>query len=211
MLLLVYSDVHGNLPAFETMLKDAGKVDGNICLGDLVNYGPWSNECVDLATSLPNSVIIKGNHEEAFLNNHYPGTNELVKKFFSICSRTFNRTDEIKNFVPGYKAGNFNFSHTIEDRTVYEDSVISLDENKIIGHSHHQFSIESNGYTLFNTGSVGQNRRFINVASYLLYDVADNKIHLRSTKYNLDIVINEMKLRNYPKECIDYYVNKDKA
>ena len=83
MKVLVYSDVHGNLPAFETMLKHAGECDQYICLGDLVNYGPWSNECVDLALSLPSSIILMGNHEEAYLQGRYPGTNPLVQQFFS--------------------------------------------------------------------------------------------------------------------------------
>lgn len=65
---LVYSDVHGNLPAFKAVLNDAKKCDGYICLGDLVDYGPCSNECVDLALSLPNSIIIMGNHEEDYIN-----------------------------------------------------------------------------------------------------------------------------------------------
>ena len=81
MKILIYSDVHGNLPAFEKMLKEEGSCDGYICLGDLVNYAPWSNECVDLAISLPNSILIMGNHEKAFINEFYPGTNPLVQDF----------------------------------------------------------------------------------------------------------------------------------
>ena len=79
MKILIYSDVHGNLPAFEKMIKAEKDCEQFICLGDLVNYAPWSNACVDLALSLPNAVLIMGNHEEAFLNHKYNGSNELVK------------------------------------------------------------------------------------------------------------------------------------
>ena len=65
----IYSDVHGNLPAFEVFVELTNKeVDVYLNLGDLVNYGPWSNECVDLALSLPTIGNILGNHEELFLN-----------------------------------------------------------------------------------------------------------------------------------------------
>jgi hypothetical protein len=47
MRILIYSDVHNNLPAFEQMLKEVVHCEAYISLGDLVNYGPWSNECVD--------------------------------------------------------------------------------------------------------------------------------------------------------------------
>jgi predicted phosphodiesterase len=82
MKLLVYSDAHGNFPAFELMLKEEGVCDQYICLGDLVNYGPWSNECVELANSLPNSTLLMGNHEEAFITGKYPGSNPMVQAFF---------------------------------------------------------------------------------------------------------------------------------
>jgi len=45
---LVISDVHGNLPALERVLDNNNDVDLVISLGDVVNYGPWSNECVQL-------------------------------------------------------------------------------------------------------------------------------------------------------------------
>ena len=54
------------------------------------------------------------------------------------------------------------FRHTIENRYIYHDSIINLENNYFIGHSHQQFKIESNGYVLYNPGSVGQNRLFIN-------------------------------------------------
>ena len=98
MRILVFSDVHGNLPAFEFMLKNVGQCDSYICLGDLVNYGPWSNECVDLALSLHSCKFIMGNHEEAFIEGFYPGNNDLVKLFFDTCYPDFIRINEIKKF-----------------------------------------------------------------------------------------------------------------
>ncbi len=46
----VFSDVHGNLPALEAVLEDVERrgVPAAICLGDLVGYGPFSNEVARL-------------------------------------------------------------------------------------------------------------------------------------------------------------------
>ena len=62
-----FSDIHGNLPALEIAVKKSGKVDGYYILGDVVNYGPWSNECVELIENLENSFKVMGNHEEYYL------------------------------------------------------------------------------------------------------------------------------------------------
>ena len=66
MRILVISDIHGNLPALEFVLNKERSADKIISLGDVVNYGPWSNECVDLMDTLTNKILIVGNHEEAF-------------------------------------------------------------------------------------------------------------------------------------------------
>ena len=64
-----FSDIHGNLPALEIAVKKSGKVDGYYILGDVVNYGPWSNECVQMLETLPNCIKILGNHEDYFIND----------------------------------------------------------------------------------------------------------------------------------------------
>ena len=210
MRLLVYSDVHGNLPAMETMLQNAGRIDGCICLGDLVNYGPWSNECVDLAISIPNSVFIKGNHEQAFINGRYQGKNLLVNKFFNQCYPGFQRFEEIKTFAENYILNDIIFTHTIQNRNIYIDTEIALDKNYVIGHSHHQFLKKINGCFLWNTGSVGQNRKYMNIINYLIYNTENQIFEPIAIRYDVDVLIREMKNRNYPAVCIEYYEKKEK-
>lgn len=208
MKILIYSDVHGNLPAFEKMLEMEGHCDQYICLGDLVNYGPWSNECVDLAVSLPNSILIMGNHEEAFINGFYPGTNPLVQDFFKMTFPSFQKKEIINSFLPETKLDKFILRHTINDTYVYPDTTVLLDHNYIIGHSHHQFEYKNNDFVLYNTGSVGQNRKYINELNYLVYDTESNSITMKSAIYNLDIVVKEMKKLSYSEACIHYYTTK---
>ena len=208
MKILIYSDVHGNLPAFEKMLKEEGSCDGYICLGDLVNYAPWSNECVDLAISLPNSILIMGNHEEAFINGFYPGTNPLVQDFFKMTFPSFQKKEAITSFVFESKLDTFICTHTINKSYIFPDTQVILDNNYIIGHSHHQFQYNSNNFTLYNSGSVGQNRKYINEINYLIYDSDSKSITMKSVTYNIEHVINEMIQLFYPIDCINYYRNK---
>lgn len=62
---LIITDIHGNLPALQAVLEDAGKVDAVWCLGDVVGYGPYPNECVQLIRLQPNLVCLLGNHDAA--------------------------------------------------------------------------------------------------------------------------------------------------
>jgi diadenosine tetraphosphatase ApaH/serine/threonine PP2A family protein phosphatase len=67
MRILVFSDVHANLPALEAVLKAAAPFDAAWFLGDLVGYGPDANEVVERIQTLPNLVSVIGNHDAAVL------------------------------------------------------------------------------------------------------------------------------------------------
>lgn len=60
----VLADVHANLPALERVLswlEDRG-VDRYLIAGDLVGYGPFPNECVDIVRGL-DAITVAGNHD----------------------------------------------------------------------------------------------------------------------------------------------------
>ena len=65
----VFSDVHGNLPALESLLKaiDASHPDTILCLGDLVDFAPWPNEVIEIIRSR-NICTVMGNHDERIAN-----------------------------------------------------------------------------------------------------------------------------------------------
>jgi diadenosine tetraphosphatase ApaH/serine/threonine PP2A family protein phosphatase len=67
--ILIFSDLHANLPALKTVLSDAGPVDETWCLGDVVGYGPNPNECIDLIRAIPNLTCLMGNHDLAAIGN----------------------------------------------------------------------------------------------------------------------------------------------
>lgn len=70
MRIAVFSDIHANLHALETVLGeiDAESVDELWCLGDLVGYGPRPNECVDLVRERA-TLSLCGNHDLAVLGS----------------------------------------------------------------------------------------------------------------------------------------------
>ena len=103
MKIVVFGDVHGNLPALELMVGDAKKVDQYICLGDVVNYGPWSNECVQFIAELGNCIKIKGNHEDYFIDGKCDANHFLVQEFFSFCYDNFEEKLLLKEYKKASK------------------------------------------------------------------------------------------------------------
>ncbi len=67
--LAVISDIHGNAHALQAVLAriDTLNVDGIICLGDIVGYGPSPGECLEMIVRHC-GVIIQGNHEQAAID-----------------------------------------------------------------------------------------------------------------------------------------------
>jgi len=71
MKLAVISDIHGNLEAFQEVLRDIEAQETNriISLGDFIDYGPNPNEVTfELIHNFIPSIL--GNHEYALINEH---------------------------------------------------------------------------------------------------------------------------------------------
>ena len=65
MRLLIISDIHANLTAFESVLEDAhNQWDYVWCLGDVVGYGPEPHACIELLQQYQH-ICIAGNHDWA--------------------------------------------------------------------------------------------------------------------------------------------------
>ena len=62
----IISDIHSNLAALECVLQSIGleESDKIVCLGDLVGYGPFPNECVELVNYMADLIVV-GNHDHA--------------------------------------------------------------------------------------------------------------------------------------------------
>jgi diadenosine tetraphosphatase ApaH/serine/threonine PP2A family protein phosphatase len=60
-LLALLYDIHGNLPALEAVLADAGDVEGFVLGGDYAVAGAWPRETVERLKELDNATWIRGN------------------------------------------------------------------------------------------------------------------------------------------------------
>ncbi|MCI8466567.1 MAG: metallophosphoesterase, partial [Lachnospiraceae bacterium] len=62
MKLLILSDIHGNQFALQAVLSKAkGNYDEVLLLGDLIDYGPHSNEVIEMLQELSKTVPIRCN------------------------------------------------------------------------------------------------------------------------------------------------------
>ena len=61
----IIADIHANLEAFETVLKDIKEQQCThyACLGDVVGYNANPKECLDIVRDM-GMPCVKGNHDE---------------------------------------------------------------------------------------------------------------------------------------------------
>lgn len=206
----IFSDVHGNYEAL-TCFIDSTKfeVDGYLCLGDIVGYGPNSNECVERIMELSNLQIVAGNHENLFLGDgELDSALPLVQEFHQFSSKSFRHKETIKKFPETLEFYNYECSHTINKMRIYKNSDLEISKNHIIGHTHQQFERKIGNFKIINPGSVGQNREWINMVDFAIYDSEQDYFHFRSIEYNFDDYYKKMLDFDYSINCLDYYKNK---
>ncbi len=93
--LAVISDIHGNRPALEEVLRDLDRrdVDAVICLGDIVGYGPDPSACIHMVRSTCR-VAIRGNHEDGVLSRGSSrGWNPVAQAGLAYARRTLSDLD----------------------------------------------------------------------------------------------------------------------
>ncbi len=76
MIIAVLSDIHGNITAFQSVLDKIfadKRIEGIVICGDLIDYGPNSNEVIRKLRDIKIPIIcnIWGNHEHAIMENMY--------------------------------------------------------------------------------------------------------------------------------------------
>lgn len=65
MKVLIVSDIHANLVAFEAVLADCKDFDAIWNIGDTIGYGPKPRECLDRLVDLGAHPVLVGNHDLA--------------------------------------------------------------------------------------------------------------------------------------------------
>lgn len=219
MKILILSDIHGNLTALNQVvgyIKDI-KFDGLALLGDIIDYGPHSNEVVEIVSMLKLPVLcsIRGNHEDAILNDNYsrfssPRGVESAKYTKSILSEKtleylntrIEDAGKIDFLIDGKKIlavhGTFEDEYwgkfdCTKDLSVYSNYAIVL-----MGHSHRPFYYEAfypcgNKATrnlkktiFINPGSVGQPRNLNNASQFAIFNTETENCEFIKLSYNIN-------------------------
>jgi protein phosphatase len=215
----VLSDIHGNIPALDSVFQDIRLRDINriICLGDLVGKGPHSSKAVDLIKENCETVV-KGNWDD-FITK--PNESDTIK--WHQGQLTQQQKEYLRNLpfsVEFFMSGRFIRMFHASPRSVYDriqpwdqfERRLSLFENSIYtkniceerkpdvvcyGDIHNAYIQNFEGKTLCNVGSVG-NPLEITQASYVILEgeygqekAGSFSIQFIRVPYNIEESINQ--------------------
>ncbi|WP_440946838.1 metallophosphoesterase family protein [Methanosarcina sp. T3] len=211
MKILLIADIHANLEALRTILEVP--YDRAICLGDIVDYGPDPDKCIELLQK-KNIPTIRGNHDNAvaFKVDCQCG---YKYKHLSIATReyTWEILDQsqmeylqklplvIREEIDGKKL----FLTHASPRSIFEyikpettdeaimamlaDPMEPVDaEFLVVGHSHIPMNRELGTLTIINPGSVGQPRDGDTRAGCAVFDTETGGAEFLRLDYDIDAV-----------------------
>jgi len=214
----VFSDIHGNLQALESIIKDieTKNIDEIICLGDVIGFGPSPKECLDKIIC-SRIKMVKGNHEIYQFNTSYNNLsdNELKHRDWiknQLNSNELNFIDNLPMTIQELLNGKlFIFSHFFfnEDRTYFQPLDILGDDRifdvakkletdyMFIGHCHDDFQINNEGLFTCVGSSVC---RKDNLTFYTLVEVEDRQVKISKIELEYDRKTFEKAIKNsdYP-------------
>lgn len=165
----VVSDIHGNLPALETVLSriESEGADALLCCGDLVGYGANPGECIDIIQSKATRCI-RGNHEVALLDpRHADAFNEYAREaiYWTMGELSKSQMDYIKSLSDGARWEDIILAHgSLLDPDEYVFSEHQADANLnvmpcrigCIGHTHYPeaYAMDPDGMVISNPDDV---------------------------------------------------------
>lgn len=225
----IISDIHANYHALEAVLRDleSEEIHYYFCLGDIVGYGAFPNECVSLVRDL-GFTTVAGNHDYAAIGKiGIENFNGLAKtatlwtreKLTPPSLEFLNSIPLILNFDRVSVVHGSLYSPELFDyvQTSYE-AHLSLAKTKgricFIGHSHipvafiqnpyitytmdREISVPDDGKALINVGSVGQPRDQDPRSAYAIYDDEQEKVTIRRIQYDIEAAIEAIRKQRLP-------------
>jgi putative phosphoesterase len=225
MRVLLLADTHANLPALNAVLEAAGRMgyDELWCLGDIVGYGPFPNECALIIKKKATRVIC-GNHDAKVISakkiqDIVDHSKEPYKVFvFSWTHRMLSADvisylkalpEELRFSVDGHKVVMVHGSPEgmNDGLTVFtpEARLVSLarkvDADVLLaGHTHGAFSREAGESIVINPGSVGRPFDGDHRASFMMLEFSSQGVEVKTHRvaYDMTLVIDEMQRQDFP-------------
>ena len=212
---LLISDIHGNYEALRKVI-DLEKWDKIYCMGDIVDYGPSNQECIDMVRKEAD-LVVRGNHDNAVAFGVDCGcgyeikdlSQEVRKKTVKDVSQESKEylgnlpiTENINDHLLVHASQNDLFKYLKPNTTEEEfEEFRDIEQNLVfLGHTHLPMDREINGRRFINPGSLGQPRDEDTRASYVILE--DGEITFHRMEYDMGSVIEKMKEKNYPSRAI---------
>jgi len=205
MKICIFSDIHGNGPAFrvayDMILSE--KADINMFLGDLCGYYFDQKEIFFMLQTIPNLIALKGNHDLIFLNIIIKKDEELRKSYLKRYGKSMENllaqdTGELNLWLSGLPESYIRtdsglaFYHGSPwdplDGYVYPDSPLEqfLDypaSRFILGHTHYPMTRTMDDKLIVNPGSLGQPRNG-GWPTYAVINYPSEKVIFREVFYD---------------------------
>lgn len=223
MRLAIFSDIHGNYQALDSILNDIEKknIDKIIFLGDAIGLGPSSNECINRMNKLDNFVFISGNHElyytKSLDKNHI--INENFLKYNKWLHKRLNCKidDSILDYKINYKDKTLYFTHYFQvdeeypflDCNIYKNNTYKEQFDKykydymFFGHVHdgrYDKYKNRNYYCIGSSGCTKDDNTF-----YYIIDLNDKinieKIDLKYDRSSFEKELDNIKFPNKEHIC----------
>ncbi len=223
MRIAVLSDVHSNLPALEKILSHIKSihVDRIYCTGDIVGYGPFPNECIELIKDHCHGVVL-GNHDAGLIGKaelkafNKPGRKALEWTMKKIKEKNLTYLSGLPLMI---EQEDITFVHSNPSNPDKWNYVTSLGDAReafqafstsfcFIGHTHipsvisEDFSLHKvvrGKRFLINTGSVGQPRDGNPGAAFGIFDTEKWHYELKRIEYDVNTMINAIENSGLPK------------
>jgi putative phosphoesterase len=181
----VISDVHGNRVALEAVLDDMPPVDGLVCAGDVVGYGPWPGDCVEAVRSR-DVPTVKGNHDRAVASGSAFRFNAMARAGVDYARELLDDDDlawldglPTERTVADGRAKIVHGHPDDPDHYTYPDefsgSMLGDEDALVVGHTHVQSHETFPEGVVLNPGSVGQPRDGDPRAAYALLDLGGDE------------------------------------
>jgi predicted phosphodiesterase len=187
-LALLY-DVHGNLPALEAVLADAGEPDRWLLGGDYATAGAWPRETVERLRELPNATWIRGNADRWLVDRHdapapidaiAERTAELLGEKLAAELYELPESAELDGTFFCHASPRSDMESFLPERVEGEEQLLEGVEapRVVFGHTHLQFERGR----LLNPGSVGMPWDGDHRAAYAVID--GDRVELRRVEYD---------------------------
>ena len=223
----IISDIHANIFALEAVLKDIQRkrnIDEILCLGDVVGYYCYPNECIELVREQC-SLTMLGNHDAGIIGDEpsfyfNPTAYEMItwtkdnikpenQKWLTTLPRRrkIERNGKSLYLVHGSPFRVFDYMDSHSDKhwnIMLGEAFEKIKTNVLlVGHTHVPIKKKYKGRYFVNPGSVGQPRNGKPGAFYAILNTNPFGVSINHLKYDFSPLQEKMEKLKLPKTLSD--------